>query len=476
MSTKVRRVFLRPPTIRTLVVFWAAGVLFVWAILVGGWFTAKSQLTRIEGHVANDISALDATHRLEAAILAYQHDELLWHASKQTQSQQHPKEYLATAQQIADDFGPYVSTPTEQALLTAIQKDLRILAEQSPVIAPTPTKVETGSALDLLTLVRDLQIENEDQMKASVRAADRVHNEVSKWAIGLSGSTALLLFAGAWSLMRRIIRPAWSLTRAAEAFGQGDFSPRVPILHDDELGALARTFNNMAGDIADREKNRLEFVAMVVHDLKNPVLAIEMAARLLHGSRTTEEERRGYLKGIKEETAHLRGIIRDLTDDIQVANGRFTVDKAELDLGALVQQFAQTQCCAFKGREIVVKTEEGCVIQGDAHRIERVVMNLLSNAVKYSPPDAPVTLQVQKEDSQAVLTVSDQGPGIAKDDLQVLFQPFGRGRSADALAEGTGMGLYVVKQIVEAHGGRIDVQSELGHGDTFRVRLPRTVR
>jgi signal transduction histidine kinase len=123
-----------------------------------------------------------------------------------------------------------------------------------------------------------------------------------------------------------------------------------------------------------------------------------------------------------------------------------------------------------------VKTDEGCVIQGDAHRIERVVMNLLSNAVKYSPPDAPVTLQVQKEDSQAVMTVSDQGPGIAKDDLQVLFQPFGRGRSAAALAEGTGMGLYVVKQIVEAHGGRIDVQSELGHGATFRVRLPLAVR
>jgi signal transduction histidine kinase len=476
MNAKARRVFLRPPTIRTLVVFWATSVLFVWAILVGGWFTAKSQLTRIEGQVANDISALDATHRLEAAILAYQHDDLLWHASKQTQGQRHPKEYLATAQQIADGFGPYVNTPKEQALLTAIQKDLRILAEQSPGIAATPTRVETESALDLLTLVRDLQVENENQMKASVRAADRVHNEVSEWAIGLSGGTALLLFAGAWSLMRRIIRPAWSLTRAAEAFGRGHFSLRAPVLHDDELGAVARTFNNMAGDIADREKNRLEFVAMVVHDLKNPVLAIEMAARLLHGSHTTEEERRGYLEGIKEETVHLRGIIRDLTDDIQVANGRFTVNKAEVDLGALVQQFAQTQCRAFKGREIVAKTDAGCVVQGDARRIERVVMNLLSNAVKYSPPDAPVTLRVQKEDSQAMLTVSDQGPGIAKDDLEVLFQPFGRGRSADALAEGTGMGLYVVKQIVEAHGGRIDVQSELGHGTTFRVRLPLAVR
>ncbi len=476
MNARVRRVLLPPLTIRTLVVFWAGSVLLVWAILVGGWFVAKGQLTRIEGRVATDISALDAAHRLEAAVLAYRHDDLLWHASIQAKEPRRPKGYLATAQQIADDFGRYVSTPREQTLLAGIQKDLRVLAGQSALLAPAPTKIASESTLDCLRLVHDLQVENEGQMKASVETANRLHDEVSAWAIGLSAGTAVLLFAGAWGLIRRIIRPALALTRAARIFGQGDLSTRARVLHDDELGALARTFNNMAGDIADREKNRLEFVAMVVHDLKNPVLAIDMAARLLQGSGAAPEECRRYLKGIQEETGHLRGIIRDLTDDIQVANGHFTIHKAEVDLGALVRQFVQAQSRAFTGHEIVVQTDEGCLIQGDARRIERVVMNLLSNAVKYSPPDTRVTVQVRKEDAQAVLTVSDQGPGIAEGDLGVLFQPFGRGRSAEALAEGTGMGLYVVRQIVEAHGGRIDVQSEVGHGATFRIRLPLAVR
>ena len=101
-----------------------------------------------------------------------------------------------------------------------------------------------------------------------------------------------------------------------------------------------------------------------------------------------------------------------------------------------------------------MQTDEGCLIQGDARRIERVVMNLLSNAVKYSPRNTCVTVRVQKEDSQAVLTVSDQGPGIAEDDLGVLFQPFGRGRSADTLAEGTGVGLYVVSNSLRPTAAR----------------------
>ncbi len=476
MNARVRHGLLRPLTIRTLVALWAGSMLLAWAVLVTGWFVAKYRLTRIAGQVANDVEALDTMHRLEAAVLAYRHDDLLWHATGQGSYQKKEEDYLTAAEQTVGDFRLYIDTPDEQKLVERIQENLDTLRSQVGLSGSKPTDLEVGSAYDLLAVVHDLQLEEEGQMKASMQLAAHLQDEVSHWAIDLSVGTAALLFAGALNLMRRIIRPTLALTKAAQSFGQGDFGAEATVVYDDELGALARTFNNMASDIADREKNRLEFVAMVVHDLKNPVLAIEMAARLLHGSNITEEQRRGYLEGIKEETAHLRGIIRDLTDDIQVANGRFTVTKTEVDLGALVERFAQAQCRAFKGREIVVMTEKGCVIQGDARRIERVVVNLLSNAVKYSPPDTRVTLQVQKEDSQAVLTVSDQGPGIAKDDLEILFQPFGRGRSAAALAEGTGMGLYVVKQIVEAHDGRIDVQSELGHGATFRVQLPLAVR
>ncbi len=476
MSTRFRRIFPRPPTIRMLVALWAGSVLLAWAVLVGGWFVAKNQLTRIAGQVANDVEALDITHRLEAAILAYRHDDLLWHATGQGSYQDNGESYLSAAERVVGDFHLYIDSPKEQKLVEKIQEKLGALRSQVALTGSKPTDIEVGSAYDLLRAVHDLQLEEETQMKASMQLATHLQDEVSRWAVRLSVGTAVLLFVGALDLMRRVIRPTLAITAAAQSFGQGNFAAQATVLRDDELGALARTFNNMAGDIADREKNRLEFVAMVVHDLKNPVLAIEVAARLLHGRDTTEEQRRGYLDGIKEETAHLRGIIQDLTDDIQVTNGRFSIHRAEVDLGALVQQFTQAQSRAFTGHEIVLETDEGCIVQGDAHRIERVVMNLLSNAVKYSPDNTRVTLRVEKEDSQAVLTVSDQGPGIAEDDLGVLFQPFGRGRSAAALAEGTGMGLYVVKQIVEAHGGRIDVQSELGHGATFRVRLPLAVR
>lgn len=120
----------------------------------------------------------------------------------------------------------------------------------------------------------------------------------------------------------------------------------------------------------------------------------------------------------------------------------------------------------------------GDIADREKNRLQFVAMvvhdlkNLVSNAVEYSPQNTRVTLLVERVDSQVVLSVCDEGPGIAKEDLKVLFQPFGRGRSADTLAEGTGMGLYVVKQIVEAHGGRIEAQSEPGHGARFETRLP----
>ena len=468
---KLPRVLRRPPTIRMLVVLWVGSAMLAWVILVTGWLVAENRLSAMGNQVAVNIKALDATRKLEAAVLGYRHEDLLWYATGHNDHQQQSREYLRTAEQTAQSLAPYIDAPQERELWSAIQEKLKDL-DKRPAAPALTAEVEAWPASGLSSLIRHFEVQDEIQMQDSIMAADHLRGTVRHWTLGLSVGTAVLLLSGAVEFIRRVIRPALNVTRAAEAFGQGDLSVRTPVLYEDELGALARTFNNMAHDIAGREEDRLQFVAMVVHDLKNPMLAIDMAARMLFGSNTTEEQRHSYRDGIREEVARARGIIRDLTDDIQVANGRFAIRKAEVDLGTLVQRFVERQSRAFADHEITVKTDEGCVIHGDADRIERVLTNLVSNAVKYSPPNTRVALRVEKQGSLAVLTVSDQGPGIAPEDLRVLFQPFGRGRSAHSVAEGTGMGLYVVKQIVEAHDGKIEVRSELGHGATFEIRLP----
>lgn len=483
-----------------------------WAVLVAGWHTAKRQLSGLGDRVFENILVLGKVQDFQVAVLGYTHEELLWHA---TYAHEHPgdldgehhgqgaielhgdahqehnvsehdgqeagrhqkrrDEYLRTAEQIIADSDSYVTSDKTRELWTQIREGLASFREHSTSCASTPQE-ETAEqhARDLELQVYRLQHQYQCEMGNLLYRMRHLQRVVGLWAGFLSGGSALLLLTGSLVVIRRMMRPALALTGAAAAFGSGEFSARAPVLHEDEMGALARTFNNMAADIADRETNRLHFVAMVVHDLKNPLLAVEMAGRMLRRSVGDERQRNSYLDAIDADVKCLRGIVRDLTDDIQVASGQFSVRKAPIELTTLVRQLVQKQAEAFSSHEIVLETNGECLVLGDAARLERVVQNLISNAVKYSAARKRVTVRVETQGQFVVLSVSDEGQGICEEDLRVIFQPFGRGRSADTFAEGTGMGLYIVKRIVEAHDGRIEVQSEIGRGSTFRISLPLT--
>jgi len=451
-------------------ILWAGSVLLAWVVpgVVG--LAATGELHRLSQRIEVDGEGLGMARELELAMLAVRREELLWRATGESEHLQQRDAHRALAASVAGSLRSYVHTAQGGELLGTVQEKLNVLRGQSESSAAMPPESLAQTMNEMLTAANRLSLHERDRMEETVWEANHLQAVVSYWMLGLSVGTAAMLFIGSPRIIRRVTYPVRVLAEAAKALGKGDLSARASILHDDELGALARAFNDMAADMAERQSRRLQFVAIVAHDLKNPVLTIEMAGRLLRDA-SPNEEQRPYVDAVIDEATRLRVTLRDLMDDLQVASGRLTIRKNDVELGSLVGRLVQTQARAVTDHELVADTQE-CRIIGDARRLERDVSNLVSNAVKYSPCNTRIMVRVEKRDSVAVLSVSDQGPGVAEEDLQAIFEPFGRGRTADGVAEGAGIGLYVVKQVVEAHDGQVEVYREPGRGTTFLVTLP----
>ena len=236
----------------------------------------------------------------------------------------------------------------------------------------------------------------------------------------------------------------------------------------------AREVEEQRANEAEASRDQLrEFVGMVVHDLRNP-LTVALGYTEFAKQKVADAEVRGSeraLTRIESSLKSMRRLVGDLLDAIRIGGGRFVVSRRETDLGELVREAAEEQRTLAAEHRFVVEGLEHLTGAWDTDRLKQVVVNLLSNASKYSSAGTEVRVRVQAKDSSALLSVTDEGIGIPADQLTQLFQPFARlGR--DREATGTGLGLYITKGIVEAHGGRIWVQSIVGQGSTFFVELP----
>ncbi|HUS35834.1 MAG TPA: ATP-binding protein [Verrucomicrobiae bacterium] len=217
------------------------------------------------------------------------------------------------------------------------------------------------------------------------------------------------------------------------------------------------------------------FVSMVSHEFRTPLGIIMSSAQILgdYFDRLTAAERSEHLRSITGNSRHMSNLMEEALVLSRVDAGKMLCEPALLDLGALCRRITDESLSACRcGGTINLNVAPDCEVgRGDERLLRHIFTNLLSNALKYSSQGAPIDFEVTREGSEAVFAVRDRGIGIPEADREWLFEPFHRGRNVEN-RPGTGLGLTIVKRCVELHGGRISVQSEVGRGAEFTVRLP----
>ncbi|HIE51452.1 MAG TPA: PAS domain S-box protein [Armatimonadetes bacterium] len=226
---------------------------------------------------------------------------------------------------------------------------------------------------------------------------------------------------------------------------------------------------------------KTEFVSNVSHELRTPLAAIKgFVSAIIEDADTMDEDtRRNFLGIVREETDRLSRLIDDLLDLSRIESGRLQMQEEVIDLADLVEDVilsikAQAE---EKGITLGVDIQAPHVrFVGDRDQLAQVLLNLLSNAIKFTPAGGKVRVRVEEKKDTFDLSVIDTGVGISAQDLPHIFEKFYRSRRAGVKMEGTGLGLPIAQELVERHGGTIEVESEEGKGSTFRVRLPKRRR
>ncbi|MDP6822467.1 MAG: HAMP domain-containing sensor histidine kinase [Dehalococcoidia bacterium] len=275
---------------------------------------------------------------------------------------------------------------------------------------------------------------------------------------------------------RRALAPVHQLSVAAAGVAQGDLSQRVEASPGSELGDLSIAFNDMASALEDAEAERRRLVADIAHELRSPLTNIQGYLEAIKDGVLEADDK--TIDTIYSQTKHLGALVEDLRLLALVEAGSLRLELIDADLADLVRGATEAFRPRAVDREITLDVDAPDNMPDarlDPTRIRQVVSNLVENAITHTPDGGRVTVNVEPSahDDAANVTVSDTGTGISADDLPHVFDRFYRvDPSRNRVTGGAGLGLTIVKRLVEVHGGRIGVSSVPGSGTTFTVRIP----
>lgn len=280
-----------------------------------------------------------------------------------------------------------------------------------------------------------------------------------------------LIFALGFYFVRTIKKPVDEIATVARLYATGDFSRRLEPERDDELGKLVESVNYMASELSSSETMKNEFISQVSHELRTPLTAIKGWSETL----TAINDRETFIKGmrvISSESERLSQMVEELLDFSRIQDGKLMLNMDNLDILA---ELGETVLIYQERAKILGITlnyyepEMLPIIYGDKNRLRQVFINIVDNAIKYSDKGDMVNVEAYEEKGFVVISVSDTGIGISKEDLPKVKTKFFK---ADSTRRGSGIGLAVADEIITLHGGTMDINSQKGVGTTVIIKLP----
>ncbi|PRZ12523.1 signal transduction histidine kinase [Laceyella sediminis] len=297
-----------------------------------------------------------------------------------------------------------------------------------------------------------------------------------KFMIVLAVAGVLVIVMGVGMVLSwRISRPIIEMGRIAEQLAKGNYHVRVPIKGQDEVAALGRQMNLLAESLLYYQSSRKEFLTHVAHELRTPLTYVKGYAALLRRADLPAEDARRLMGIIYDQSDWLECLVEDLIVLSRLDEGKFALSKQRVDIAPVIHKTLE-EMEPFTA-EWGIRLERNLVpsvrIQADVNRFRQIIMNLVDNALRYSKPQGKVLVELFRQRGEAVIKVIDEGIGISEVEVNRIWERFYRvEKSRSRKHGGTGLGLPIVKHLVELHGGSIEVESQLGRGTTFVMRFP----
>ncbi|PID14793.1 two-component sensor histidine kinase [Sporosarcina sp. P34] len=309
-------------------------------------------------------------------------------------------------------------------------------------------------------------------MFQSTRPIEQLVGKLNMY-FGLAGVTSIVVLLIIYAALSKFLtRPLIRMKEATEKLSEGDFDVSLPFIGNDELGELSGSIQKLANDLERLKTERNEFLASIAHELSTPLTYLIGYSKVAMRQGVNEKDRKHYLEIIAEESDRMKELVKNLLDLAKMDENTFTVSKEYFKVCPFFEDILQLVGPSFNLKKLSLEVicEEDFEIHADPLRLEQIILNLLDNALKYSIEQSVVTIKVFKKGKKVAISVADFGIGIPSEETPFIFEKLYRvEKSRSRSSGGSGIGLAIVKELVDAHNGSIEVESSLGRGSTFTI-------